>query len=159
VTAPAWQKIRCPLPSCIWEIEFEPAEVPDSALAAVFGPGVMTSIARTQDIQRLEDQLREHFEKHSLPEFVQALREQSQDIERLKARAEKFRRQLNPQPGDFVKGWIDEGGSAQGILLTPEEATAAMEAVVLPTYYAAVKTQPAGNVVTVMRESLRGVEK
>jgi len=153
------QKIRCPLPACVWELEFTPAEVPETALEAVFGRHVLTSVARMSDLERLEGELREHFAGHGTPEFVRALSEQSQEIERLKERASKYRRLLHPEPGDFVKGWIDEGGSAQGVLMSAEEFAAGTPVGDLPTYYAAIKTQPADTVVVVMRASLRGVEE
>jgi hypothetical protein len=159
--SPAQTAARCPVDGCTHEFDLTVKLVADTALANVFGLGVLAAAHRNQQIADHERALDVHFRTHTTLEFVRSLikaEARAASAEDLHDRLVKLARRLSPQPGDLVKGWIDEGGSAQGVLLTDEEAKAASEWPDLPSYYAVVKLSPSGQVVTVMRDSLRGVE-
>jgi hypothetical protein len=165
VTAPSPSRALCPVEDCQHEFDLTVPSIPANALAEVFGFGVMAAVHQNRKVAEREQELGDHFRTHTTAELVRSIVKANQRLAAAESTAEdlhdrlvKLARLLNPQPGDLVKGWIDEGGSAQGVLLSNEEAVMATEVEKLPTYYAAIKTQPAGNVVVVMRESLRGVE-
>lgn len=65
--------IICPVDDCEWR-HFEPLDVvPQSALAAVFGPGVMTAVAGAQRLQRIEDELERHFATHTPVDYLRTI--------------------------------------------------------------------------------------
>lgn len=155
----------CPVDGCPHEFDLTIKPVPVTALADVFGLGVLAAAHQHHGLVEHERELDRHFRTHTTIEFVRSLVKANQRLaasestcEVLHEKAEKLARRLSPLPGDFVKGWIDEGGSAQGILLTNEEAAQETEIKDFPSCYAAVKAQPSGQVSVVMRESLRGVD-
>jgi hypothetical protein len=165
VTTAELRTAVCPVDGCGQLFDLTVAPVADNALAEIFGFGVMAAVDRNRQITEHEQTRANHFAEHQLADFVASLHkankrlaESESTCEDLHDRLVKLARRLDPQPGDLVKGWIDEGGSAQGILLNDEEAKAASEWPELPSYYAVLKLSPAGNTVMVMRESLKGVE-
>lgn len=163
--SPARTTALCPVDGCGHLFDLTVKTVPENALADVFGFGVMAALHRHHSITDHEHALEQHFRTHTTLEFVTSLvkankrlAESESTAEDLHDRLVKLARRLDPQPGDLVKGWIDEGGSTQGVLLTNEEAAQETEIKDFPSYYAAVKAQPSGQVSVVMRESLRGVD-
>lgn len=166
MTAPSPTRTAlCPVHGCghLFDLTIKPID--PEALAGVFGFGVFSAAARSQQVAEYERQLDEHFRTHTTAEFVESIVKADRraaaaesTAEDQHEKAEKLARRLSPLPGDFVKGWRDEGGSAQGTLLSNAEFKAGTPVGDLPTYYAAIKVEPSGDVVVVMRESLRGVE-
>lgn len=59
----------CPLSDCDWELFVEALDVADTALASVFGIGVMASAAAAEQMARTEEQLTVHLEGHSVIEW------------------------------------------------------------------------------------------
>lgn len=166
MTAPSPTRTAlCPVDGCGHLFDLTIAAVDPGALAGVFGFGVFSAAARSQQVAEYERRLDVHFRTHTTAEFVDSIVKADRRAaaaestsEDLHDRLVKLARRLSPQPGDLVKGWIDEGGSAQGVLLTVEEAETATEWPDLPSYYAVLRLSPSGQTVTVMRESLKGVE-
>lgn len=63
----------CPVDGCTWAHTEPPLDVPEMALAGVFGPGVMASVARTQRHERIERALHQHLEGHPRVDFVRTI--------------------------------------------------------------------------------------
>lgn len=162
--SPARTEALCPVDGCGHLFDLTVPSIPPNALAEVFGYGVMAAVHRHSKLADREQELGDHFRTHTTAELVRSIVKANQRLaaaestaEDLHAKAEKLARRLSPLPGDLVKGW-SENGSAQGVLLSVEEAKTATEWPDLPSYYAVLKLSPSGTTVTVMRESLRGVE-
>lgn len=165
MTAPSPSRALCPVEDCQHEFDLTVPSIPANALAEVFGFGVMAAVHQSRAVAGKEQELGDHFRTHTTAELVRSIVKANKRCAAAESTAEdlhdrlvKLARRLSPQPGDLVKGWIDEGGSAQGVLLTVEEAKTATEWPDLPSYYAVLRLSPSGQTVTVMRESLRGVE-
>lgn len=165
MTAPSPSQALCPVDGCQHMFDLTVTSVADNALADVFGFGVLAAVHRNKQALDHEQAMADHFAEHTMIEFLASLVKANRRVARAEStaedqhdRAERLARQLHPRAGDLVKGWADEGGSAQGILMTTEEFSAGTAVGDLPTYYAAIRLQPSGQIVVVMRESLRGVE-
>lgn len=65
--------ISCPLDDCEWNHAEPVVDVPANALANIFGPGVMTSVAQVQCAQRIEDALQKHFGGHRADEYLRTI--------------------------------------------------------------------------------------
>lgn len=71
----------CPLaPRCEWIFEVMDTKIPASALAGVFGEGVMTAIAKTKDLRHTEEALRIHMDSHSKLEYIQKIQELKSEL-------------------------------------------------------------------------------
>jgi hypothetical protein len=172
VTAPSPSRALCPVEDCQHEFDLTVPSIPANALAEVFGFGVMAAVHQNRAIAGKEQELGDHFRTHTTAELVRSIvkakkravsaestcEELESTLEDLRERVEKLTRLLNPQPGDRVKGWLDDGPPTTGILLSDEEAAADRAPGPPPApYYASIRVA-SGNVFVVLRESLRGAE-
>lgn len=63
----------CPLLECTWSLWVPELEVDDTALASVFGLGVMASAAAAQQMTDTEHQLEEHLVGHTVQEWAKTV--------------------------------------------------------------------------------------
>lgn len=61
-------RLECPL--CDWHLDASPPQVPPSALASVFSPGVMASVALANHMQDVEGKLGAHLKTHGPEEWL-----------------------------------------------------------------------------------------
>ena len=82
MTAPT---IHCPLCEWTYTVPSLPAGVDETALAGVFGPGVMLLSAINRRAAETERQLLEHLDSHPLPEWLRKVTALQAEIELLNA--------------------------------------------------------------------------
>lgn len=165
MTAPSPSRAFCPIEDCQHEFDLSVRTVPENALSEVFGFGVMAAAHRQHSLVEHERALDEHFQTHSRLDFIRSIVHANQGrvaaesaAAALHEQVKRLTRLLNPQPGDRVKGWLDDGPPTTGILLSDEEAAADRAPDPPPApYYASIRVA-SGNVFVVLRESLRGAE-
>lgn len=73
----------CPVAECTWFHDVVPPNVDATALASVFGLGVMASVAHNQHLQRVEDELRAHLESHDVVDWARTIQVQKESIHEL----------------------------------------------------------------------------
>lgn len=88
------KRISCPLDGCVWVLEVEEPNVPDGALAEVFGPGVVALTALNRHHQDVEAQLRDHFRGHQLADFLKTITRLNESLQVAHETAEHFGERL-----------------------------------------------------------------
>lgn len=79
---PTYMRLTCPL--CAWEgVVRGPTVVDPNALAGIFGVGVLSSVALNNFHTIIEATLREHFQTHTLAEWVLAVKQRDDRIKEL----------------------------------------------------------------------------
>lgn len=73
ITAVPRSRIDCPVDGCEWGADNQPPEVEETALANVFGLGVMSAIARNGFHRDLENRIDQHLNTHSVLEWVRTV--------------------------------------------------------------------------------------
>ena len=63
-------EILCPVDGCDWVVDATLPEVGDEALARVFGPGTMASVAALQHNHKIEGELKRHLQGHTTLEWA-----------------------------------------------------------------------------------------
>lgn len=82
--APPAARIKCPL--CPWTYDVPPLtdqQRDPMLLAAVFGPGVMSQVALSQNARETEALLAQHLDTHTLVEWVRKVTELEREVARL----------------------------------------------------------------------------
>lgn len=79
---PYGRVIVCQCPLCSWS-HTESAVVSDNTLAGVFGVGVMAAVEFNRMSERMETALQDHFSRHTLAEWVQAVTSRDKRITEL----------------------------------------------------------------------------
>jgi hypothetical protein len=67
------QRFSCVVEGCPWTFTQDVTPVSEGALASVFGPGVMTAVARVQKAWQAEEKLDRHFGSHPVLDFVKTI--------------------------------------------------------------------------------------
>jgi hypothetical protein len=70
---PTYSILLCPLDGCGWLHREEIPDVAEGTLAHVFGPGVMSVVAKTQHHERLEQLLENHFTSHKTEDYLRTI--------------------------------------------------------------------------------------
>lgn len=70
---PTYSILLCPLDDCGWQHREEISDVPEGTLANIFGPGVMSVVAKTQHHQRLERALEAHHATHKAEDYLRTI--------------------------------------------------------------------------------------
>lgn len=70
---PTYSILLCPVDGCGWEHREEMPDVPEGVLANIFGPGVMSVVAKTQHHERLERALGAHHATHKPEDYLRTI--------------------------------------------------------------------------------------
>lgn len=65
--------ITCPIDVCTWDIDATPPQIPPTALAAIFGLGVMTAVSAVENAGRVEQALKRHLDTHPVIDYVRTI--------------------------------------------------------------------------------------
>lgn len=73
---PQGHHYTCPISTCSWTYEAPPApDVDTSALASVFGPGIIAAQAVHHHRAKIEAVLDDHFKRHPIAEYIVQINE------------------------------------------------------------------------------------
>lgn len=65
--------VTCPVDECTWSTTNKPPALEPTALAEVFGLGVISAVARSEYHQELEARIDAHLQKHTVLEWTKTV--------------------------------------------------------------------------------------